>query len=399
MIIKIMKRKIFVLVLAVMLIFISSACGANAVTEITTLPPEQKNESSLDEQSGSVDQNTSNSSDNTSLLTVHFLDVGQADCTLIQLPSGEEVLIDTGNYGDGSYITSYLENLNIDDIEYLILTHPHEDHIGSAKEIINNFTVEKVYMPDVLTDSNFYESTMLAIENKNIEIIFAEPGLKIIDSPELKFQLLSPKSMYYSELNEYSAAARLEYSETSFLFTGDAESVSELEMLGGDFNLDSDVLKVGHHGGRTSSSSDFLKVVTPEYSIISCGEDNSYGHPHIETLNRLSDIGSEIYRTDELGTIVAKSDGQNILIESDEIIEIPLAPAEIITTQTAPGTAEVIEPPAISETTYVGNKNSLVFHKPDCSSVADMKESNKIFLTTRQTAMDQGFTPCGRCNP
>nr|WP_300092776.1 MBL fold metallo-hydrolase [Sedimentibacter sp.] len=393
------KRNILILVLAIMLAFISSACGANAVTEITTMPPEQKSEGSQDEQISSSGQGTDNSSDNTSELIVHFLDVGQADCTLIQLPNGEEVLIDAGNYGDGSYITSYLKNQNVDDIEYLILTHPHEDHIGSAKEIITSFAVEKVYMPDVSSDSNLYESTMLAIENKGIEIIYAEPGLKIIDSPDLKFQLLSPKSMYYSELNEYSAAARLEYSDTSFLFTGDAESVSELEMLGGGFNLDSDVLKVGHHGGRTSSSRDFLQAVTPEYSIISCGEDNSYGHPHIETLNRLTDIGSEIYRTDELGTIVILSDGQNISIESDEAIEIPLAPLEILNTPPVQNASEDKEPSAISETNYVGNKNSLVFHNPDCSSVADMKESNKIFFTTRQAATDQDYTPCGRCNP
>lgn len=392
------KRNIFILVLAVMLAFIS-ACGANAVTENTALPPEQKSEISQGEQISSSVQGTDNSSDNTSELIVHFLDVGQADCTLIQLPNGEEVLIDAGNYGDGSYITSYLKNLNVDDIEYLILTHPHEDHIGSAKEIINNFTVEKIYMPDVLTDSKFYESTMLAIEDKGIETIFAKPGLKIIDSPDLKFQLLSPKSMYYSELNEYSAAARLEYSDTSFLFMGDAESVSELEMLGGGFNLDSDVLKAGHHGGRTSSSRDFLQAVTPEYSIISCGEDNSYGHPHIETLNRLSDIGSEIYRTDELGTIVFLSDGQSISIASDEVIEIPLATLEILDTPPVQDASEDKETPAISETNYVGNKNSLVFHKTDCSSVSDMKESNKIIFTTRQTATDQGFTPCGRCNP
>jgi competence protein ComEC len=393
------KRNLLILVFAVMLIFISAACGANAFTEITTLPTEQKSESNQDEQIISSDQSTSSLSGDTSELTVHFLDVGQADCTLIQLPNGEEALIDAGNYGDGSYIISYLKNLNIDDIEYLILTHPHEDHIGSAKEIINNFDVEKIYMPDVVTDSNFYKSTMLLIENKDIETIFATPGLDIIDSPDLKFQLLSPKSMYYSELNEYSVAARLEYSDTSFLFTGDAESVSELEMIGGGFNLDSDVLKVGHHGGKTSSSKDFLQAVTPEYSIISCGEDNTYGHPHIETLNRLTDIGSEIYRTDEMGTIVVLSDGQNISIESDEVIEIPLAPLEILETPPVQYSSEVKVPPAISETNYIGNKNSLVFHNPDCSSVSDMKESNKIIFTTRQTAMDQGFTPCGRCNP
>lgn len=374
------KRNILILFLALMT-YVLASCGVNA------------------EQVSNTSQDTSNTSDKNSGLIVYFLDVGQADCTLIQLPNGEEVLIDAGNYGDGSYIKNYLENLNVDDIEYFILTHPHEDHIGSAKEIINNFTVKKIYMPDVLASSNLYESTMLAIENKDIETIFAKPGLKIIDSPGLKLELLSPKSMYYSELNEYSAVARLEYDNTSFLFTGDAESVSELEMLGGGFNLDSDVLKVGHHGGRTSSSIDFLKAVTPEYSIISCGEDNSYGHPHIETLNRLSDIGSDIYRTDELGTIVAVSNGKDISITSDEVMEIPLAPLEILNTTPVPDSSEVKETPAISETNYVGNKNSLVFHKTDCSSVADMKESNKVFFTIRQNAVDQGYTPCGRCNP
>ncbi|WP_312832386.1 ComEC/Rec2 family competence protein [Sedimentibacter saalensis] len=374
------KRNILILFLALMT-YVLASCGVNA------------------EQVSNTSQDTSNTSDNNSGLIVYFLDVGQADCTLIQLPNGEEVLIDAGNYGDGSYIKNYLENLNVDDIEYFILTHPHEDHIGSAREIINNFTVKKIYMPDVLASSNLYESTMLAIENKDIETIFAKPGLIIIDSPGLKLELLSPKSMYYSELNEYSAVARLEYDNTSFLFTGDAESVSELEMLGGGFNLDSDVLKVGHHGGRTSSSIDFLKAVTPEYSIISCGEDNSYGHPHIETLNRLSDIGSDIYRTDELGTIVAVSNGKDISITSDEVMEIPLAPLEILNTPPVPDSSDVKETPAISETNYVGNKNSLVFHKTDCSSVADMKESNKVFFTIRQNAVDQGYTPCGRCNP
>lgn len=374
------KRNILILFLALMT-YVLASCGVNA------------------EQVSNTSQDTSNTSDNNSGLIVYFLDVGQADCTLIQLPNGEEVLIDAGNYGDGSYIKNYLENLNVDDIEYFILTHPHEDHIGSAREIINNFTVKKIYMPDVLASSNLYESTMLAIENKDIETIFAKPGLIIIDSPGLKLELLSPKSMYYSELNEYSAVARLEYDNTSFLFTGDAESVSELEMLGGGFNLDSDVLKVGHHGGRTSSSIDFLKAVTPEYSIISCGEDNSYGHPHIETLNRLSDIGSDIYRTDELGTIVAVSNGKDISITSDEVMEIPLAPLEILNTPPVPDSSDVKETPAISETNYVGNKNSLVFHKTDCSSVADMKESNKVFFTIRQNAVYQGYTPCGRCNP
>ena len=297
-----MKKKISVLFLALMLAFVSVACGTNAVAD----------ESS--EQTVKAPQSIQNEKD----LKVHFLDVGQADCTLIQLPNGEEIMIDAGNTGDADYIIRYLENLQVDDIEYLILTHPHEDHIGSAEKIINSLNVNKVYMPDIEATSNLYKNTMLAIENsKCTEIIYAKPGLMITETQDMKFEILAPKSMYYSELNEYSAVTKLDYLEISFIFTGDAESVSELEMIQGGCDLDSDLLKVGHHGGRTSTSKDFLQAVTPKYSVISCGEDNSYGHPHIETLNRLSGIGSEIYRTDKLGTIVAVSDGQSITFSSN----------------------------------------------------------------------------------
>ena len=294
-----MKKKISVLFLALMLSFTSAACGISAVETL--------------KQTEQVQQTVQNEQE----LKVHFLDVGQADCTLIQLPSGEEVLIDAGNKGDADYIISYLQNLKIDDIEYFILTHPHEDHIGSAEKIINSLDVDKVYMPDIEATSNLYKNTMIAIESNGAEIIYAKPGLIITETQDMKFEILAPKSMYYSELNEYSAVTKLDYLETSFIFTGDAESVSELEMIQGGYDLDSDLLKVGHHGGRTSTSKDFLQAVTPRYSVISCGEDNSYGHPHIETLNRLSGIGSEIYRTDKLGTIVAVSEGQSITFSSN----------------------------------------------------------------------------------
>jgi len=313
-------------------------------------------------------------------LTIHFIDVGQADSTFIELPNGEEILIDTGNTGDAETIINYLESLNTDTIEYLILTHPHEDHIGSAKKIIESFHIGKIYVPDVSADTTLYKNTMAAIESNNIPVVKVKAGLNIIDELNLQFEVLAPQSMYYSEMNEYSIVTKLDYLDTSFLFTGDAESVSELEMIRSGYDLDSDLLKVGHHGGRTSSSKDFIQAVTPEYSIISSGKDNPYGHPHKETLGRLSSVGSKIYRTDELGTIIAISDGQNI-----SIINAPPVATNHYTTG--------------NEVQYIGNKNSLVFHKPDCSSVDDMKESNKMFFQKRQDAINQGYAPCGRCNP
>lgn len=378
-----MKKKLLTIILALMLI-LTSACSAVAASDAK-------------ETENPVVQQTEKAEAESSMLKVHFLDVGQADCTLIQLPNGEEVLIDAGNRDDDEYISDYISNLGIDDIEYLVLTHPHEDHIGSAKYIFENFKVDNVYMPDVATDSNLYANTMAAVKNSGANVVYAKPGTYIIDTPDLKFEILAPKSMYYSELNEYSAVTRLDYMDTSFIFTGDAESVSELEMMGAGFDLDADVLKVGHHGGRTSSSRNFLQAVTPEISVISCGEDNSYGHPHLETLNRLTETGSKIYRTDELGTIIAVSDGQNIDMSSEEDTPLNFASSE-----TSQPSASVNVPAASdtsSEAEYVGNRNSLVFHYPNCSSVSTMKETNKMIFGSRQDALTQGYTPCSRCNP
>lgn len=378
-----MKKRLLAIILALMLMF-TSACSAVAASD-------------KKETENPAVQQTEKAEAEASILKVHFLDVGQADCTLIQLPNGEEVLIDAGNRDDDEYISGYISGLGIDDIEYLVLTHPHEDHIGSAKYILENFEVDNVYMPDAAADSNLYKDTMAAVKNSGAQLFYAKPGTYIIDTKDLKFEILAPKSMYYSELNEYSAVTRLDYMDTSFIFTGDAESVSELEMMGAGFNLNADVLKVGHHGGRTSSSRNFLQAVTPEISVISCGEDNSYGHPHLETLNRLTETGSKIYRTDELGTIVAVSDGQNIDMSSEEGSFLKPASSEA----SQPPVSISVPAPSItsSETGYVGNRNSLVFHYPDCSSVSTMKETNKVMFGNRQDAVNLGYTPCSRCNP
>lgn len=363
-----MKKKVIILIFILIIAFTVTACDVNTTVD--------KETSNLTDQLATP---SSDDSDQGEKLKIHFIDVGQADCTLIELPNGEEALIDTGNTEDAETIINYIENLNIDDIEYLILTHPHEDHIGSAKEIIEKIDIEKVYIPDVTVDTKLYENTMSAIESYNITVMKAKAGLKIIDTPELKFEVLAPKSMYYSEMNEYSIVTKLNYQDTSFLFTGDAESVSELEMIRSGYDLNCDLLKVGHHGGRTSSSWNFLQSVTPEYSVIFSEKGNSYGHPHKETLDRLSSIGSKIYRTDEAGTIIASSDGKNISINKNNNSTTDNASTE--------------------QSQYFGNKNSFVFHAPNCSSVDEMKKSNKVIFNQRQEAIDKGYKPCSKCNP
>lgn len=315
-------------------------------------------------------------------LKVHFIDVGQADCIFIELPNNEEVLIDAGNTGDAETIINYIENLNIDDIEYFIITHPHEDHMGSAAEIINNISIEKVYVPDITADTKFYRNTMAAVENNDVILIKAKAGLTILETPEISFKVLAPSSMYYSEMNEYSLVTKLIYNDSSFLFTGDAESVSELEMIRKGYDLDSDLLKVGHHGGRTSSSMDFLNAVTPEYAVIPSEKDNSYGHPHKETLQRLTTIGSKIYRMDELSTIVATSDGKNITLSN---------PSESLLQKSAETDSQKIQ--------YIGNKNTRKFHISSCSSIKDMKKSNQITFYIKQDALKEGYEPCSICKP
>lgn len=341
-------------------------------------------------------------------LEIHFIDVGQADCILIELPNGENVLIDAGNTADSRTIINYLNSENIDDIEYMILTHPHEDHIGSAADILNTFKVNKVYLPDATTTTQTFEDTLLAIKNNNVTAVQAKGGMVIINIPdEIKLEIIAPNSSTYGELNEYSIVTKLTYKETAYLFTGDAESVSESEMIKSNYKLDCDLLKVGHHGGSTSTTQSFLDAVTPRYAVISVGKDNSYGHPHEETLNRLANIGCMVYRTDEQGTIIVSSNGQNITINKaastialtpvqDESVISTIVQDDSIITTTAPINSNVLND---STAKYIGNKNTLKFHYSSCSSVDTMNDNNKVYFSDRQDAIDKGYVPCKRCNP
>ena len=249
-------------------------------------------------------------------IIVHSIDVGQGDCTIITSKAGN-IIIDAGTGEAESHIRSYIKSLGIEKFEYAIFTHPHEDHIGGADMIMKEFAVNNVILPGVTHTSVTFSKMLDAIEASDAEIIEAVPG-SIYSVGDIRMLILAPNSKKYDELNDYSVVVKLEYFENSFMFTGDAEKLSENEIIKkySISLLDCDVLKVGHHGSTTSNSEQFINAVSPDIAIISCGKDNEYGHPHREIKKLLNDMGIKILRTDELGDISFRCNGNTI-----EIIE------------------------------------------------------------------------------
>ena len=254
-------------------------------------------------------------------LQVHYIDVGQADSILIRIPTEngtKNMLIDAGT-SEGypaSNIENYLNGLGITELEYLIITHPHLDHIGAADEVIADFDVQNIILPEGEASTQSWLRVLSAMEEKALTYIPSEAG-KTYTIGEASFTILGPvdaAAVDPDDANDYSVVVRLDFGETSFLFTGDAETTSEEEMLArfpaSDFKCN--VLKVGHHGSTTSTSDAFLSACDPDLAVISCGKGNSYGHPHKETLDKLEAAGIPVLRTDEEGTIVLCSDKKEV---------------------------------------------------------------------------------------
>ncbi|MDN6196216.1 MAG: MBL fold metallo-hydrolase [Atopostipes suicloacalis] len=310
-------------------------------------------------------------------LKVHYLDVGQGDATFIQLPEGETVLIDGAKRANGQIVLDYLEDLKIEKIDYLLATHPHEDHIGGLVEVVENFEIGEIYLPDKQHTTIVFEDLLLAIKEKGYSIKKAEAGKTLFEEEGLMMNIIAPDAITGSNLNNYSIANQLVYGETTFLFTGDAEKKSEEKMVESHHPLEADVLKVGHHGGDTSSIDSFLAEVRPDYAVISVGEGNQYGHPHPKVLERLRKYDAEIYRIDQEGTIIVTSDGQNISInqkgkdierafkkERDQEIEV--------------------------YRTDTGSK----YHRGDCYTLKDTKVAIPL-----NEAKEEGLIACSICEP
>ena len=255
------------------------------------------------------DESDSPAKDVTGSLEIHYMDVGQGDATLIKCDD-MTLLIDAGENSQGTKVRSYLEKQGVERIDYVIGTHPDSDHIGGLDVVIYNFDCGTILMPDEKKDTKTYDDVIQTIKNKNYKITFPEVG-KTYKFGEGEFTIIAPNKDY-DDVNSDSIGIILKYGETEFLFTGDAEEEAELDIVANGIDIHADVYKAGHHGSRTSSCDELLEAVKPKAVVVSCGEDNSYGHPHAAILNYCRMNNIPLYRTDMQGTIVVKSDGKNI---------------------------------------------------------------------------------------
>ena len=361
--------------------------------------------------------------ENLAELQVHFIDVGQGDCTLISCGS-ESMLIDAGDNNQGTNVQNYLQKQGIESLKYVICTHPDSDHIGGMDVILYKFDCETIFMTDEEKDTNTYRDVIDTMKGKGYKNTLPIVG-ESYSLEDAEFTILSP-SQLSDDSNNNSISIILTHGNNNFFFTGDAESEEESDILNSGISIDADVYKVGHHGSSSSSSMELLESVSPTYAVISCGEENSYGHPHSETLNVLRAMGVKVFRTDEQGSIIAVSDGEDITWNcspsdtwkagentqhsdnSDNSTEYSTASSSTNVTEIVPTEVETVEESTFAvehsetsnTTTYIGNKNTKKFHYPSCSSVDQMKESNKLTVdATRDEMINQGYVPCKKCNP
>lgn len=246
-------------------------------------------------------------------LTVHFIDVGQADCALL-VCGGEAMLIDGGNAADGMDVTRYIQTLGIDKLDLVVGTHSHEDHIGGLATVLRNFDADTIWISDFTYTNATVNNFLNAAAAQRTPVTEVDPG-ETFDLGGAEVTVLGPVQSGYEDVNDLSLVLMVEFGESRFLFTGDMEQLAEGHMLdywGEDFDWHADVLKIGHHGSYSSSGYRLLWEVAPTWGIISCGYQNEYGHPHESTLSRLRDAEVTIFRTDLMGTVIASTDGETI---------------------------------------------------------------------------------------
>lgn len=369
-----MMKNLFFTIMSIIMVFCMTACGmeAETYTTVETDKTEKRIQESLPEAEGSFE--------------VHYIDVGQADATLI-MADGHNMLIDGGNSEDSSLIYAYLQEHNVDNLEYMICTHAHEDHVGGLAGALNYAKVETVYCPVKSYDTEVFNDFIKYLNRQEKEITIPDAGTEFMLG-SAKCTILGLNSEE-NDPNNTSIVLKVEYGQTAFLFSGDAEQSVENSILDKGYDVGCTVLKVPHHGSDTSLSYRWLNAAMPEYGVISAGKDNSYGHPNEDTLSKLRDADVTVFRTDLQGDIICKSDGKNVSFETERNAEINTLE------ESGPGqkNAEHTEG-------YVLNENTKKFHRASCSSVKQMKEENrKETNLSRGDLVEQGYSACGNCKP
>lgn len=348
---------------------------------------------------------------------IDFIDVGQGDSELVQC-DGHYMLVDGGDSKKSSLIYSYLKSRSISYLDIMVATHADADHIGGLSGALNYANVGVAYCPVTDHDTKTFRSFVKYLGNQGKTITVPKAGDRFM----LGSATVTVIGHRYSssDANNNSIILRIEYGNTSFLLTGDAESEEETSVLDSGQNLQSTVLKVAHHGSAYSTGYRFLREVCPQYAVISVGKDNQYGHPTEEVLSRLRDADVKTYRTDLQGDIICRSDGRTVSFSVEKNEDADTLAGAGAGQKSQPtqsydydGQTTSIDVAVINdsenngaidntnvEASYVLNKNTKKFHVPSCSSVTQMKEKNKIYFTgSRQEVIDNGYAPCKNCNP
>ena len=308
-------------------------------------------------------------------LVMHFLDVGQADCTLL-VSKGEAMLIDAGNRDDSALVMGYLQHIGVDRLKYMVLTHTDEDHIGSAEAVLESMPVDRVFVQRAhLTVTGEY--LMKELDRKDMEAEDPQPG-QTLTFGDCKIEFVGPVRRYDSN-DDNSICLRVSHGSIDTLFTGDAGIRQEEDMIKDGQPLEAEILQSGHHGSSKSNGYKLLDAADPEYTVISCEAGNDYGHPHRETLKRLESKGVQVYRTDTQGTIVARSDGSSLQFET-----------------VSKDSMEALES-EYEQQPFIANMNSGTYHSPTCEGLP--KKENRIYFRTAKDARAAGYEPCGVCEP
>ena len=360
-------------------------------------------------------------------LEVHYIDVGQGSATLLKSGS-HAMLIDTGDSDQGTKIQLYLTKQGVENLDYLVLTHPDADHIGGAPVIITKFGIGQLFLSNYEKDNKTTQKVRDAMQYKGLTASDYQAG-DTFALGNASFTILGP-AKEYADSNNASIVIMVQNGNNRFLFTGDCEAEAEADLIASGADLSADVYLAGHHGSDTASSQAFMDAVSPTYAVISCGEGNSYGHPHAEVLNRFRSMGIQVFRTDEQGSVVAESDGTGITwncapSETWQTGERTKNAQNAVTDQAYAQEPEMQQStdengaatqqsdavtlpaqeqkPVVADETpqagnYIGNRNNGKLHKASCSYLPDPQ--NQVPFTTREEAVAAGYDdPCKRCNP